>query len=620
MSKTKSKNLNIEELTVDDFATPAPYEYLYSLKDAPFDQDQALNRMQARAKEVKYTNFLRAWRSYEKQNQVKNTGISGQVTAFTDMKHWVLASGKWICTDEGIYTIGEKGEIIACPHPILITERFEDVESGEVKVKLAFKLGKVWREIMIERSVIASAQKIIQLADLGVGVTSESAKHLVSYLADLEALNFDYIPTKRSVSRLGWITDEIFSPYEPDIEFDGQHAFRQAYDATKPEGSFEKWRKCMMSCLQLDPVVQIVVAASFTSPLLKPLGALSNVIHLFATTSTGKTMILKMAASIWGDPTVGKLIKSFNATPYAVEQYAGFFNGIPALMDELQINREKYGGNKKVNLYQMTQGASGGRGRRDGGLRTESQWKLSFITSGEEPIASTFDAAGAHARMIEVHLDRQIIDLKTGMAVSSVIDRNYGHAGRRFIEGIKAIGREALIERHDAIIQELDALKIQPKQAMAASTILLGYELMNGLIFDGKAPPLMIDMLIPFLLTEDDLDPAKLAYEQVVEWVAANENRFNNHSNLEQLGELDDGFAYIIRSQFNKFIDSINMSPRSVLTGMADRGLIDVSTDGGKRRFDVQKWINGVNIRVVAMKLDGYEKKRKVETSLWQGF
>ena len=66
---------------------------------------------------------------------------------------------------------------------------------------------------------MASATKILQLADYGVAVTSENARYLVRYLADVEALNQYKIECKTSTGKLGWARDE-FMPYGFDIEID----------------------------------------------------------------------------------------------------------------------------------------------------------------------------------------------------------------------------------------------------------------------------------------------------------------------------------------------------------------------------------------------------------------
>ena len=71
------------------------------------------------------------------------------------------------------------GEVLACYHPILPVERFVNAETGKEKIRIAFKKGFKWNEITVDKGVIASANKIVSLADYGVSVTSETAKYLV---------------------------------------------------------------------------------------------------------------------------------------------------------------------------------------------------------------------------------------------------------------------------------------------------------------------------------------------------------------------------------------------------------------------------------------------------------
>lgn len=57
------------------------------------------------------------------------------------------------------------------------------------------------------------------------------------------------------------------------------------------------------------------LAASFASPLLEPLNCLPFFVHLWGVDSgTGKTVALMVAASVWGDPTIGSFVKTFDGT------------------------------------------------------------------------------------------------------------------------------------------------------------------------------------------------------------------------------------------------------------------------------------------------------------------
>ena len=56
-----------------------------------------------------------------------------------------------------------------------------------------YKKGKIWRNIIVEKSVIASSNSILQLAANGVLVNSENAKALSTYLLEMEQLNYEEI-------------------------------------------------------------------------------------------------------------------------------------------------------------------------------------------------------------------------------------------------------------------------------------------------------------------------------------------------------------------------------------------------------------------------------------------
>ena len=91
-------------------------------------------------------------------------------------------------------------------------QRLCNVDTGEERLKIAYRKGRVWRSLIAEKSTLASSNSILQLAANGVLVTSENAKALSKYLFEIEELNYDMIPEQKSVSSLGWVGDG-FSPY-----------------------------------------------------------------------------------------------------------------------------------------------------------------------------------------------------------------------------------------------------------------------------------------------------------------------------------------------------------------------------------------------------------------------
>ena len=159
-------------------------------------------------------------------------------TNFTGPYDNMLCKG-WIAADNGITTTSNgvgTAELLACYHPILPIERLKNLETGEEQIKLAYRRNNIWNEIIVPKTMITSATKIVALSGRGISVTSENAKYLVRYLADVENANEDFINVQYSSSKLGWIKDS-FIPYDTEIVFDGDSRFKQLFESIEKSGS-----------------------------------------------------------------------------------------------------------------------------------------------------------------------------------------------------------------------------------------------------------------------------------------------------------------------------------------------------------------------------------------------
>ena len=172
------------DYTKDDFSTSEPYEKILAITD-PFQREIATNALAAYAKTVGIgaSGFKRMLKTYiEAQTMQSRTVYFDRVTEFTGQP-LELDAGPWQADDFGVSRQGRFGEEVACPHPILPVERLVNIDTGMEKLKLAFCKGdKRWREIIVEKKVLASDRAILNLADMGVAVTSASARALVQYI------------------------------------------------------------------------------------------------------------------------------------------------------------------------------------------------------------------------------------------------------------------------------------------------------------------------------------------------------------------------------------------------------------------------------------------------------
>ena len=150
----------------------------------------------------KFDSLVKAYKKVNREIEKASKEISQSNNSFDNYTQFdyfddgqELYCGNWIADQNGVRTFTMFGEQLACYHPILIAQRLLNVETNKEKVKLAFYKGFKWKEIIVDKGMIASSNKIVGLADYGVSVTSETSKSLVKFLSDLENHNIDKIDT-----------------------------------------------------------------------------------------------------------------------------------------------------------------------------------------------------------------------------------------------------------------------------------------------------------------------------------------------------------------------------------------------------------------------------------------
>ena len=328
----------IPKYTADDFYnSSAPYEFLYQFKDDKFKLGQMREKMKEYARSIGIKSFIGLWNAFLETTQ-QQKGISLDNATQFDGQEIELFSGQYICDEYGIATSDKYGyEQIVCRHPIMPIQRLVNIDTGEERLKIAYKKGRSWRTIIVEKSVLASSNSILQLAANGVLVNSENAKALSTYLLEMEQLNYEEIPEQKSVSRMGWVGQHGFSPYVDDLAFDGENNFKHIFDAVKSDGFYSEWLNAMKKLRAEKSVGRLFLAASFASVILEPCGLLPFFLHAWGGTEVGKTVGLMIAASVWACPKMGEYITTFNSTIVGQEMTATFLNSLPMCIDELQI-------------------------------------------------------------------------------------------------------------------------------------------------------------------------------------------------------------------------------------------------------------------------------------------
>lgn len=604
MSASEDKN-NIVYTKEAFYDSTAPFEYVYQFKDDEFTHKREIEKMSERAKLVGVRNFKTLYKDYcSSIAKTKGESISERTTNF-DQQPLELNSGQWTADDYGIRKKNRyDGEDVACVHPIEPVKRLVNIDTGIEKLELAYRKGKAWRKTICDKRQLASASSIVGLADYGIAVTSENAKFLVTYLHDLENLNYDIIPENSSVSRLGWVDGEGFSPYVEDLIFDGDLSFKHYFESVKEKGSYDKWIQEVKEIRKGSIVARIMLAASFASVLVEPCGGLPFFVHLWGGTETGKTVGLMLAASVWANPEMGKYIHTFNSTAVAQELSAGFVNSLPLILDELQIVKDKKDFDNMI--YQLSEGVGRVRGQKTGGIQKTVTWNNCILTTGEQPISNHASGGGAVNRIIEINCeDTRLFD--DPVRVVDILKKNYGFAGRKFVEKLQEKdGLETACMLQKGIYKDIVKGDTTEKQALAASLILTADTLINLWIFEDKQELFYKD-IIAFLSTRAEVSTNERAYSWINEWIAQNRSKFSESTMAtDTWGKFELGIVYIIRSVFDKACLDNGFNGASFLSWMKRKDYIDTPYKGNT----IRKRINGVLCHCVALRLapEGFEE------------
>lgn len=561
----------------EDFLTPAPYEALYKFHKEPFVHATKMAELSAYAERMKFRGFKAMYKRYVESLKVQSgTVYIDNVTNFTGQP-MELNAGDWEAEDTGIFKKNGFNDEMACPHPIMPIERLVNIDTGEEKLKLAFRKGAIWRKIIVSKIVLANSNKVTELAGSGIAVTSQTARAFVSYISDLENLNYDIIPERKSIGRCGYIADEGFSPFVEGLIFDGDANFKGMFEAIRSRGSVEKWLETAKEVRGMSLTARILLAASFASPLLEPLNCLPFFVHLWGVDSgTGKTVALMVAASVWGDPTIGSFVKTFDGTTVGLEKTAAFLNNLPLCLDELQLAKDLKG-RTNFDVYKLAQGVGRTRGNRSGGVDLTPTWRNCILTTGESPLTGQAAGAGAVNRVLDIECRSAQAVIRDGMRISSIIKRNYGFAGRIFVEELYQPGvLEQVTERYRQLFQQLNDMDTTEKQAMAAAAIILADELACRWIFQGTERPLTIEQISEFLASRAAVSAGDRGYQYLCDWVTQHSNQLVGRSDtVEVLGALDGNRAYIIRSVFERILQDAGYSTAAMISYLKQEHLLE---------------------------------------------
>lgn len=231
------------------------------------------------------------------------------------------------------------------------------------------------------------ADALGMLMDRGCVPRQGTDRFLIEYLRETR-------PEARAriTDRTGWFSSSVFvlpdraigDEDEPVIfqtEIPGAHQFRV-------KGTTEQWREHVGALCAGNTRLVFGVSAALAGSLLYVGSAEGGGFHYRGGSSSGKTTILRVAASLCGP---AEYMQRWRATDNGLEGMALAHSDCPLLLDELAQLDPKAAGEV---AYMLGNGSGKTRATRTGSLRERSNWRVLFQSAGEVGLSEHMAEAG----------------------------------------------------------------------------------------------------------------------------------------------------------------------------------------------------------------------------------
>jgi uncharacterized protein (DUF927 family) len=332
--------------------------------------------------------------------------------------------------------------------PIFITEVSKNIHEGLEDLALTFMRNGKWGKQVVPRADIFQAKRFLQYSGYGMPVHQNNVRDLIDYFAAFEKINLkNGIERYSSSSILGWQPGEGFLLGENHITAEEEKASKVVFaesqmnsgiegmiKAIRKEGNYQEWLKAMTPLAHIPPALFCFYAA-FVPPLMEFLEIPNYIIDIAYRTSSGKTTLQRVIASIYGKPDeTNSIVMTWNSTRVFLERVSACLNGIPMILNDTKSAKDAE--TIENTVYDITNGTTRGRGTPSGVHRT---YKISTVlfSSGEEPIVDGTKSAGVRTRVITLNvapfLKQDDETAKIVKSLESTVRKNYGHAAETYI-------------------------------------------------------------------------------------------------------------------------------------------------------------------------------------------
>ncbi|QCI68853.1 DUF927 domain-containing protein [Phreatobacter stygius] len=255
-------------------------------------------------------------------------------------------------------------------------------------------------------------------------------------------------------SRLGWHqAGDLFVLPDGSIRLDGRDAVH--FEGARgthfgQSGALDSWKQEVAALAVGQDRLLLSLGVSLSGPVLAPLGLDGGGVHLFGSSSVGKTSALLMGGSVWGGGGPLGFGQLWRITANAQEGIAAAHNDCLLALDEVGTCPPA---ELEAASYVLAGGQGKARMRSDATLKPRQRWRIAILSTGEVTLRSRIaegraqvrGKAGQEARIIDLPADAEkgfgLFDhagpdgdpASLSKRIKGATSKHYGTAGPAFI-------------------------------------------------------------------------------------------------------------------------------------------------------------------------------------------
>lgn len=239
----------------------------------------------------------------------------------------------------------------------------------------------------------------------GLEIDPDAHQYLKRYLSG-EA---NHLKKVYCVLQTGWTSDahdafvlpaEVLGPKASQAVLQVEHPEEDPYER---RGTAAAWRDRVAAMAPGNSALTLGISIALAGPLLDIVRAESGGVHLWGDSSTGKSTVLEVAASVWGHPK--RFPRSWRTTANGLEGAAAHRTDTLLALDEIGQCEPAH---LSDIVYMVGNGVGKQRANISGAARSVKMFRVAVLSTGETSVAAALanngstPRAGQGVRLIDV--------------------------------------------------------------------------------------------------------------------------------------------------------------------------------------------------------------------------